>query len=242
MRLAGKLALVTGAAGGIGAAIVTRFRVEGATVIATDRAGAAGQGMTVLDVTRAEDWSRIADAIAAAQGRLDVLVHNAGISGFRPLEQLGPQDWARFLDVNATGAYLGCRALMPLLAAAPSASIIAIGSTLGLRPAAALPAYAASKGALRNLIKAIALDCAGQGMRVRANLIHPGSTETAMMAGNLAGDPQGRARRTAAHPLSAGFGRLVQPEDVAAAALFLASDDSQFITGIDLAVDGGATI
>lgn len=240
MRLAGRVALVTGAAGGIGSAIVARFAAEGALVLATDRE--AGEGVAALDVTCEADWARVAAGVAADHGRLDVLVHNAGISGFAPIEALAPADWARFLAVNVTGAYLGTRALMPMLRAAPAASVIAIGSTLGLRPAGALPAYAASKGALRNLVKAIALDCAGQGTRIRANLIHPGSTETAMMEANLAGDVDGRARRMAAHPLARGWGRLVRPDDVAAAALFLASDDSLFITGIDLPVDGGASI
>lgn len=240
MRLEAKVALVTGAARGIGAAIAERFAAEGAEVIATDASGSGT--VRSLDVTRAEDWEAVRAELADRHGRLDVLVHNAGISGFAPLGELTAERWQAFLDVNVTGAFLGTRALMPLLEAADSASIIAIGSTLGLRPAGPLPAYAASKGALRSLVKAIALDCAGRGTRIRANLIHPGSTETAMLAANLADDPEGRARRMAAHPLSRGFGRLVLPEDVASAALFLASDESRFITGIDLPVDGGATV
>ncbi|MFN7175845.1 MAG: SDR family NAD(P)-dependent oxidoreductase [Thermaurantiacus sp.] len=240
MRLFGKVALITGAGRGIGAAIATRFVAEGAEVIATDRQGA--DGILPLDVTSASDWADAHALLASRHGRLDVLVHNAGISGVQPLLELAPEQWQAFLDVNATGAYLGTRALMPLLEASPGASIIAIGSTLALRPVGLLPAYAASKGALRNLVKAVALDCASRGTRIRANAIHPGSTETAMMAANVGADAEGRARRMAAHPLSAGMGRLVHPEDVAAAALFLASDESAFITGIDLPVDGGATI
>jgi len=242
MRLSGKVALVTGAAGGIGAAICARFSTEGADVIATDLCANPMLGIAALDVTNEEDWARTATDLEGHSGRLDILVHNAGISGFFPLGQLELRDWQSFLDVNVTSAYLGTRALMPLLRAAPTASIIAIGSTLGLRPAAALPAYSASKGALRNLVKSIALDCALRGERIRANCIHPGSTETEMMNANLQADPEGRARRMAAHPLSTAWGRLVAPEDVAAAALFLASDDACFITGVDLPVDGGATI
>jgi NAD(P)-dependent dehydrogenase (short-subunit alcohol dehydrogenase family) len=240
MRLSGKVALVTGAAQGIGAAIAARFRAEGAEVMATDLKEA--NAIRLLDVTRVDDWAEIHAHLAERHGRLDVLVHNAGISGFAPLAQLTPERWQAFFEVNVTGAFLGTRALMPLLEKAPSASIIAIGSTLALRPAGPLPAYAASKGALRSFVKAIALDCAHRGTRIRANAIHPGSTETPMMAANLEGDAEGRARRLAAHPLSKGLGRLVMPEDVAAAALFLASDESIFITGIDLPVDGGATI
>lgn len=245
VRLAGKLVLVTGAAGGIGAAIVRLFEAEGATVIATDLepiAAADARHIETLDVTREADWTRTRDQIRERHGRLDGLVHNAGISGLVPLAELDELLWHRFLDTNAGSAYLGSRLLMPLLEAAASASIIAIGSTLALRPSAGLPAYSAAKGALRNLVKAIALDCAQRGTRIRANSIHPGSTQTPMMAANTAGDPDGLRRRIEAHPLCRGWGELVQPEDVARAALFLASDDSRMITGIDLPVDGGATI
>ncbi len=240
MRLAGKLALVTGAAGGIGAAIVSRFRAEGAEVLATDRAEAPG--ILPLDVTATGQWRAIAARECAPHGRLDILVHNAGISGLTPLADLSPERWQAFLDVHATAVLVGTQALLPFLAAAPSASVIAIGSTLALRPAGELPAYAAAKAAQRNLVKAMALDFARRRLPIRANLVHPGSTETAMMKANLAGDPDGRARRMAVHPLAAALGRLVAPEDVANAALFLASDESRFVTGIDLPVDGGATI
>jgi NAD(P)-dependent dehydrogenase (short-subunit alcohol dehydrogenase family) len=240
MRLAGKAALVTGAAGGIGSAIAARFAAEGAEVTGADIA--PGDGIVPLDVTREAEWHEIADALRHRHGRLDALVLAHGISGFRPLAGLDQAEWTRVLTVNATSAYLGVRTLMPIMEAAPTAAIVAIGSTLGLRPVGQLPAYAASKGALINLVKAIATDCARRGTRVRANCIHPGSTETAMLEANLAGDPEGRARRMAAHPLSRGWGRLVAPGDVASAALFLASDEAAYITGIDLPVDGGATI
>jgi NAD(P)-dependent dehydrogenase (short-subunit alcohol dehydrogenase family) len=243
MRLAGKVALVTGAAGGIGAAIVNLFRAEGATVIATDLADPDGtDGVEPLDVTQEATWRTVGDRLASAHGRLDILVHNAGISGFVPLADLEEAAWHRFLDTNVGGAYLGTRVLMPLLEVAPTGSIVAIGSTLALRPASALPAYSASKGALRNLIKSIALDCANRGTRIRANSVHPGSTETPLMAANMAGNPEGRGRRMAVHPLSKGWNELIQPDDVAKAVLFLASDESRMITGIDLPVDAGATI
>lgn len=240
MRLDGKVVLVTGAVGGIGAAIVRVFRVEGATVIATDLAETAG--IERLDVTCEADWVRVRDAIGRQHGRLDCLVHNAGISGLIPLADLDEARWHRFLDTNAGSAYLGSRMMMPLLEAAPTGSIIAIGSTLALRPSGALPAYSAAKGALRNLVKAIAMDCAERGTRIRANSVHPGSTQTPMMAANIAGNPDGHRRRMKAHPLCRGWGELVQPDDVALAALFLASDDSRMVTGIDLPVDGGASI
>ncbi len=240
MRLAGKVALVTGAAGGIGAAIVARFRAEGAHVLATDRVETPGT--LPLDVTERAQWDALAAQHVAPHGRLDVLVHNAGISGLTPLADLSPERWQAFLAVHATAVLMGTQVLRPFLEAAPSAAIVAVGSTLALRPAAPLAAYAAAKAAQRNLIKAMALDFAARGLPIRANLVHPGSTETAMMAANLAGDPDGRARRMAAHPLARALGRLVAPEDVASAVLFLASDESRFVTGIDLPVDGGATI
>jgi NAD(P)-dependent dehydrogenase (short-subunit alcohol dehydrogenase family) len=243
MRLAGKVALVTGAASGIGAAIAALFRSEGATVIATDLGSADGPTpVEALDVTQEAAWRAAVEHVRAAHGRLDVLVHNAGISGFVPLADLEEAAWRRFLDTNVGSVYLGTRHMMPLLEAAPTASIIAIGSTLSLRPAWALPAYSASKGAMRNLIKSIALDCAQRGTRIRANSVHPGSTETPLMAANIASDPEGHRRRMAVHPLCRGWDELIQPDDVARAALFLASDDSRMITGIDLPVDAGATI
>lgn len=243
MRLAGKVALVTGAAGGIGAAIVDLFRAEGAIVIATDLAGSDGAAVVEpLDVTREAAWRAVSEQLLADHGRLDVLVHNAGISGFVPLADLEVAAWHRFLDTNVGSAYLGSRVLMPLLEAAATGSIVAVGSTLALRPAGALPAYSASKGALRNLIKSIALDCANRGTRIRANTVHPGSTETPLMAANIKGDPEGHRRRMAVHPLCRSWNELIQPDDVAKAVLFLASDESRMITGIDLPVDAGATI
>jgi len=243
MRLEGKVALVTGAAGGIGAAIVDLFRAEGATVIATDLSRADHPGaIEPMDVTRESAWRAIAELLDAAHGRLDILVHNAGISGFVPLADLEEAAWHRFLDTNVGSAYLGSRVLMPLLEVAATGSIVAVGSTLALRPSSALPAYSASKGALRNLIKSIALDCANRGTRIRANCVHPGSTETPLMAANIAGDPEGHQRRMAVHPLCRSWNELIQPNDVARAVLFLASDDSRMITGIDLPVDAGATI
>jgi NAD(P)-dependent dehydrogenase (short-subunit alcohol dehydrogenase family) len=243
MRLAGKVALVTGAAAGIGAAIAELFRAEGATVLATDLARRTGPApVEALDVTAEGAWQAVAERLRADHGRLDVLVHNAGLSGFVPLADLDAETWHRFLDTNVGSVYLGSRHLMPLLEAAPTASIVAIGSTLALRPAWPLPAYSASKGALRNLMKSIALDCARRGTRIRANCVHPGSTETPLLAANMAGDPDGYQKRMAVHPLCRGWGELIQPHDVARAVLFLASDDSRMITGIDLPVDAGATI
>ncbi|QMW21764.1 SDR family oxidoreductase [Sandaracinobacteroides saxicola] len=249
MKLAGRTILITGAAGGIGAAIARRCAAEGAMlwladiVDCTALAGETGGTPLLLDVSKEADWAATATRIATLHG----LVNNAAISGFADIETLTPAQWRRFQSVNADSIYLGTRAMLPALrrAAAPagaSAAILNIGSTLGLRPKSQLPAYAAAKAALIALTKSTALHCAERGHRIRVNALHPGSTETPMMAANLANDPQARARRIAAHPLATAMNRLIQPEDVAAAALFLLSDDSAMITGIDLPVDAGATI
>jgi NAD(P)-dependent dehydrogenase (short-subunit alcohol dehydrogenase family) len=247
VRLAGRHALVTGAAGGIGQAIARRFAAEGATLWLVDIADCAtladevGGTALHLDVTSEEGWAEVAARI----GTLHVLVNNAGISGFADIDALEPDEWRRFQRTNAESAYLGIRAMLPALRAAAahgSASVINMGSTLGLRPQPMLPAYSAAKGALIALTKSVALHCARRGDRIRVNALHPGSVATPMMEANLRGDADGLKRRMAAHPLAGAYGRLVSAEDVAAAALFLASDDSLLVTGIDLPVDAGATI
>lgn len=249
MRLTGRVALITGAAGGIGQAVAQRFAAEGASLWLADVADCAplaaelGARALRLDVTREADWA----AAARAVGPLHALVNNTGISGLRAVDDMALEEWRRFQAVNLEGAMLGMRAMLPALrrAAAPAgacAAVVNVGSTLALRPQAMLPAYAASKAGLAALTKAVALDCARRGERVRVNALHPGSVETAMMRANAAGDPQALARRMAAHPLAAAWGHLVTADDVAAAALFLCCDDSRMVTGIDLVVDAGATI
>lgn len=257
MKLKGKIALVTGAAGGIGSEVARVFSSEGATIILADQAtedlaliakeiGRDAMEI-VLDVADEHSWKAAAAEIEQEFGRLDLLVNCAGISGFGHLDEIDYAFWSRFQRINADSVFHSIQALKHLLRRAEGgASIVNIGSTLALRTVAGMPSYAAAKAALRSLTKTAALHFAAVGENIRCNAIHPGSTRTPMMEANLPDDPELRAadlqRRMDLHPLAGALGRLIEPRDIALAALFLASDDAAFITGIDLPVDGGATI
>jgi NAD(P)-dependent dehydrogenase (short-subunit alcohol dehydrogenase family) len=256
MKLKGRVALVTGAAGGIGSAIARLFGEEGARLILADLAtdplaslaSEIGQPDAVrrLDVAERSDWDSLAADIARTHGRLDVLVNNAGISGLGNIDSIDEASWLRFQRINADSIFYSIQTMSPLLRESEHASIVNIGSILALRPSAQLPAYSAAKASLRAQTKAYALHFAERGEYIRCNAVHPGSTLTPMMEANLGTDLATREeryrQRVAVHPLGAATGRLVLPEDVAKAVLFLACEDSAFITGIDLPVDGGATI
>jgi len=257
MKLNERLAVVTGAAGGIGRAIAERFISEGAFVILIDRDKVALGAMMEkleparastlsMDVTDENSWLSLRDHLATSHGHLHVLVNCAGISGIADVEKTDYTFWRRFLNVNADSVFLAIHHLLPVLAAAKNASIVNIGSTLALKAHADLPAYSASKGAVRNLTRSVALHCARSGYAIRCNSVHPGSTLTPMMAANLGGSEAEREanlqRRLASHPYGQVLGRLALPEDIANAALFLASDEAAYITGVDLPVDGGASI
>lgn len=252
-RLAGRHAVVTGACGGIGAACVDVFVREGARVHAIDlrqdadllaRWGDA-VSFTAMDVTDEAAWRAIAEDPRRSDAPLHVLVNAAGISGVRDVEAVDLAYWSRFQRINVDAVFLAIHHLLPRLKSAPAASIVNIGSTLALKPSGDLPAYSASKGALRNLTRSVALHCANRGYRIRCNSVHPGSTQTPMMTANLgrteAEQARNLARRMQAHPYANSLGRLAVPEDIANAVLFLASDEAAFVTGIDLPVDGGAT-
>ncbi|MEE4206266.1 MAG: SDR family oxidoreductase [Erythrobacter sp.] len=256
MKLAGKVALVTGSAGGIGAAVARLFVAEGARVICADIERSAVFALAeelgervegaVLDVGERAGWDRVAAGIEGRHGKLDVLVNNAGISGMGDIDSIDAAFWERFQRINADSIFHSVQAMAPLLRASDHASVVNVGSLLALRPSAALPAYCAAKASLRAQTKAYALHFAQKGEYVRVNAVHPGSTLTPMMEANLGSTKVERAAnyaaRVAVHPLGAATGRIVLPEDVAKAVLFLACEDSAFITGIDLPVDGGASI
>lgn len=248
-RLAGKHAVVTGAATGIGRAVTERFLAEGARVEAIDLNSPSFEADNLtwhqLDVSDGAAWQAFA-ADTFAETALDSLVNNAGISGLVPFDQLDLDTWRRFQRINTEAVLIAVQALYPALRRSPAASIVNLGSLVGLRPAAMLPAYTASKGALINLTKSLALQFAERGEAIRCNLVHPGSTMTEMMRANLGDTEAAReanlARRMAVHPLSRALGRLPEPADIANAVLFLASDEAAYITGIDLPVDGGASV
>ena len=226
-RVGGKVVLVTGAARGQGAAEAAELRAEGATVIASDLE--AGDGVRALDVASAKDWARAAGQIRAEHGRLDGLVNNAGIAQRSRLEDVSLEDWNRVLSVNVTGAMLGIQAMAPLMS--QGGSIINVGSLAALT-AHYTVAYTTSKWALRGLTRVASLELGDRGIRV--NAIHPGYIETDLVA---AAPPAFLQASIDAAPL----GRAGTPDDVAPLVVFLISDESSYITGAEIPVDGGTS-
>jgi 3(or 17)beta-hydroxysteroid dehydrogenase len=246
-RVAGKIALITGAASGIGKGTAAHLAREGATVILTDRnpdgaavaeALGAPHRFRVLDVTDEDGWAATMAEIVAEHGRLDILVNSAGIGTWGDLERTSLADFRLMYRVNVEGTFLACRAALPAMTA--GGSIINLSSVAGLIGVADLAGYCASKGAVRMLSKSIALHCARAGKGVRCNSIHPSFIDTPMvdrMAAVMGDAGKAKARLEQAAPL----GRLGEVEDVSAMIVYLASDESRFVTGAELAVDGGLT-
>lgn len=250
--LADRVALVTGAASGMGRAAAELFAAEGAAVAVADRdldgaeavargiAAAGGQALAcACDVTRAQDADRAVEQTVGQFGRLDLLFANAGVATPpRPLVETPEEVWDRAMNVNAKGVFLCARAATPALRRSPGGSIIVNASIMGVRTRPGFSAYAASKAAAIHLARTLALELAPDGVRV--NCVAPVATDTPMLATFIGDrDPEeGRRAFVASVPL----GRLAQAGDVAAAALFLASDAAAFITGAVLPVDGGRGI
>jgi NAD(P)-dependent dehydrogenase (short-subunit alcohol dehydrogenase family) len=245
--LAGKVAIVTGAGGGIGGAIGRQFAAEGASVVCLDidgaavektaeaitAAGGAAAGL-VADVA-SEETAIEAVALAKSQfGRLDVLVSNAVYDlPLAPLTEISYADWRRTMAVNLDAAFLLSKHAIPAIAATGGGSIVLVASQLGRVARPGRPWYCAAKGALINLAKAMALDHAEQNIRV--NSLSPGPVETGRYVSNF---PDVEAARQSHHTL---LGRLGVPDEIATGAVFLASDESSFMTGSDLLIDGGYT-
>ena len=246
-RLAGKTALITGAASGIGRATAKLFRAEGAKVAATDRNEA---GLTdlkpevdlvlVQDVTDEERWREVVDAAVAAFGRLDILVNSAGIGTKGNIETETLADWRKVHAVNAEGTFLGCREAVRVMKETGGGSIVNLSSVAGIIGDAQTIAYCASKGAVRLLTKSAALHCGRSGYKIRVNSVHPSFADTPMVQGLIASsrNPE-RTREGLAR--AAPLGRLGRAEEVAAAILYLASDEFAFTTGTEIVVDGGLT-
>lgn len=237
-RLSGKIALVTGAARGIGRATAELFAQEGAEVVATDIGAAAPlpENLPVtfanLDVAREEDWTRVVESTLAEHGRLDILVNNAGIAGSQaPIGSESLEAWNRVILVNQTGTFLGMRAVAPVMQRQKSGSIINISSIWGVTAVPAAAAYHATKGAVRTLTKNAAVTFAPDGIRV--NSLHPGIVATPLVV-----DEQPKAVSDAVIAVTP-LGRMAQPREIAFGCLFLASDESSFMTGAELVLDGG---
>ena len=247
-RLKNKTCVVTGAARGIGHAIAARFHDEGAIVIVTDRgeiAGAAtaaeiGCNFHPLDVAEEADWQRLATHVPVA----DVVVNNAGVTGFEARmaahdpEHASLADWRAVHRVNLDGTFLGCRYAIGAMKERGTGSIINISSRSGLVGIPLAAAYASSKAAVRNHSKTVALYCAAQGWAIRCNSIHPAAILTPMWEPMLGSGPEreGRMRALVADTPLKRFG---MPEEVAAIAVTLASDEASYVTGTEVHVDGG---
>jgi NAD(P)-dependent dehydrogenase (short-subunit alcohol dehydrogenase family) len=252
-RLEGKVALVTGAARGIGRGIAERFAAEGARVIVTDiresegAAVASGFGDRArwrrLDVREEAQWEATAAWVQETFGRLDVLVNNAGITGFEDglvphdPEHASLADWHAVFATNVDGVFLGCKHAIPLMRE-KGGSIINISSRSGLVGIPAAAAYAASKAAVRNHTKTVALYCAEQGLRVRCNSVHPAAILTPMWEPLLGAGPE-RAAREAEYVKDTPLRRFGTVEEVAALVVYLASDESGYTTGAEFVLDGG---
>jgi NAD(P)-dependent dehydrogenase (short-subunit alcohol dehydrogenase family) len=255
-RLRGKSALVTGAASGIGKATAVLFAREGARVVATDVdpagdqvvdaiAAAGGEGHFVRqDVTDESSWVGAVRRTIEAFGRLDVLVNNAGISFAKPLGETTLAEWRRLMAVNLDGVFLGTREGVRAMRRTGGGSIVNVSSASGLVGSALASAYCASKGAVRLFTKAVALEVAGDGIRV--NSVHPGGVRTPIWSkadfwSGLVEQSGSEDAALQALGAAAPLGRLADPEEIAEAILNLASDASRFMTGSELVIDGGYT-
>jgi len=252
-RLKEKTALVTGGAAGLGEAIAREFAAEGARVVVTDMNESAGHkvvadiqehGGTAMfirqNVTQEAEWAAVMDRIRQEYGTLQVLVNNAGVTERGDVETISLEDWKAVIDVNLNGVFLGTQYGIKAMKETGGGSIINISSALGLVGESNVSAYSASKGGVRVFSKSAAVLCGREGYGIRVNSIHPGVIRTAMMEEGLAKseDPEAEMQRYLAwHPI----GYLGEPKDVAYGAIYLASDESKFVTGSELVIDGGWT-
>jgi NAD(P)-dependent dehydrogenase (short-subunit alcohol dehydrogenase family) len=263
-RLQERVALVSGGLRGIGLAIAERFIAEGAQVVLSDlddpgadaaqevlaRLG-AGASYVRADVTSEDDWARVRGEVQARHGKLHILVNNAGTDLTGPVESLSMQGWRRIMAINVDGVFLGTRTFVPMLAASGGdirggASIINVSSIMGIVGYSEVSAYNASKGAVRLFTKGVAIEFAQKRMPIRANSLHPGFVVTPLLhAGfqrwvekGFASNEQELMDTMAGTTPS---GRLAEPSEMAGPAFFLASEDSSYMTGAELVVDGGWT-
>jgi 3(or 17)beta-hydroxysteroid dehydrogenase len=251
-RVTGKTALITGGARGIGAETARFLAREGATVIIADILQEEGQAVAdkaggifhALDVSKESSWTTLMTDIKKQFGRLDILFNNAGIIGLN--EDLGPQDpenisledWDYIHRINLNSVFLGCKHAIPLMKE-HGGSIINMSSRSGIVGVPATSAYASSKAAIRNHSKSVALYCASQGYPIRCNSIHPGAILTPIWDAMLGTDEKSRKQGAASLAANIPLGTMGKPSDVANAVLYLGSDESTYMTGAELVIDGG---
>ena len=248
-RLAGKAALVTGGASGIGLAAARRFVAEGARVAITDRdeslgaAAASELGKEAFfmrhDVTSETDWEAAMGEIVSRFGGVDIVLNSAGIFRFGNVEDTTLEEWRQTIAVNLDGTFLGCREAVRAMRER-GGSIVNMSSVSGLVGDPDNAAYDASKGGVRLLTKSVALYCAKQGYSIRCNSVHPGGIDTPMVRSYFAARPDPEAEKSAWLRQSP-IGRLGRAEEIASLILYLASDESSFVTGSEFTIDGGST-
>ncbi|MGF7162786.1 NAD(P)-dependent dehydrogenase (short-subunit alcohol dehydrogenase family) [Rhodoligotrophos appendicifer] len=250
-RLKGKVALITGAAGGLGHGLVRRMGESGAKLVLTDIDRAEGEAALEIsrtagveaiflehDVADEASWAEVIGAAVAHFGKIDIAVNNAGVGSSAPrgIEDVSLEEWRRVMRVNLDGVFLGCRTQIAAMKETGGGSIINIGSTAGYVGTRGGPAYGTSKGALRTLTKHCATSCARLGYGIRVNCLHPSYVWTPLAARLATGTPEeAKAKLREIHP----FGGLGEPDDVAWAVVYLGSDEARFVTGSDLIIDGG---
>jgi NAD(P)-dependent dehydrogenase (short-subunit alcohol dehydrogenase family) len=256
-QVEGKIALITGGASGIGAAVAELLAREGASVVVADIdelrgpevvAGISGAGgrasFLQQDVSSEPRWIEVVGDIERRHGRLDILVSNAGIGIAVPsITEMSLQDWRRQTAINLDGVFLSVKHGLPLMRKTGGGSIILMSSLAGLRGAVGLAGYCATKGGVRLFAKAVAMECASYGDGIRVNSVHPGIIDTPIW-GKIPTEAQGRGQNAPIDPeerarLATPLGRAGQADEIAAGVLYLASDASRYVTGTELVIDGG---
>jgi 3(or 17)beta-hydroxysteroid dehydrogenase len=258
-RAAGKVALVTGGASGIGRATALLLAREGASVLVTDvdEAGAQDAAETIvqaggkaawrrLDVTSEADWEAAVDHATQTWGQLNVMVASAGVTFARPVTEMTLDEWRRVMSINLDGVFLGAKHAVRAMRSGQGGSIVIVSSASGIKASPGASAYAASKAALRLFAKSVALECAQAGDNIRVNTVHPAGVATPMWQGmdgwaDLLAQHGSEAEVWRALAQRTPLKRFAEPDEIAQAILYLASDESSYVTGTELLVDGGFT-